>query len=218
MVIVYAGDVCNEVVQNANGRVTAPGHSVHAVDTTYTPRGMRGAAARVIRKLGRTLDMTGARKALLEACLEHAPDVVWVDKGLGIDAATLTKIQRLLPDTSLVHYSPDDMGGKHNQSAWYLESIPVYNLHVTTKSFNVQELYAMGARAVLFVNNAFCPRTHRPILMESSLRKRIGAPVGFIGGFEAERAETVYKLAEKGHSHRGVGRRLERLGQKAPPS
>jgi hypothetical protein len=90
------------------------------------------------------------------------------------------------------------MGGRHNQSLQYLKAIPEYDLHVTTKSYNVAELRSLGARAVLFLNNAYCPKVHRPVPLTSEERRRYGGGVGFIGAFEEERAAAIWFLVTNG--------------------
>lgn len=174
------------------------GHTVVGIDTTYHPRGLQGLMYRMARKAGRLMDAVGANDALIAAVAKHKPSVVWIDKGLSIEARTLRELLHRRPPVKLVHYSLDDMGRKHNQSRQYLEATPAYHLHVTTKSFNVDELRAMGARAVLFVNNAYCPLTHRRQPVNSEDARLLGGPVGFIGAFERERANAIWFLVTNG--------------------
>jgi spore maturation protein CgeB len=56
----------------------------------------------------------------------------------------------------------------------------------------------MGAKDVLFVDNAFDPATHRPIALSPRDRQRHAADVGFVGAYEEERADAMYRLAEAG--------------------
>jgi spore maturation protein CgeB len=71
-------------------------------------------------------------------------------------------------------------------------------LHVTTKSFNIRELNGRGARAVIFVNNAYSAETHRPIKTGPEERITLGGDVGFIGAFEKDRAQSLHFLASHG--------------------
>jgi hypothetical protein len=86
----------------------------------------------------------------------------------------------LLPGALFVTYSGDDMMNPAHQSPRYLQSIDRYELHVTTKSYNVAELAQIGAKDVLFVDNAFDPETHRPIALSAEERARFAADVGFV--------------------------------------
>ena len=85
-----------------------------------------------------------------------------------------------------------------NQSPRYLQSIGRYDLHITNKSYNVAELEQLGAKEVLFVDNAFDPAIHRPIELSREDEARFAAEVGFIGSFEEDRAELMYRLAVAG--------------------
>ncbi len=109
-----------------------------------------------------------------------------------------TTARRSNPAALLVTYSPDDMMNPDNQSAAYLESIPLFDLHVTTKSYNVPELLERGARDAMFVDNAFDPATHRPVQLDEADKRTYSAEVGFIGGFEEDRATEMTYLAENG--------------------
>jgi hypothetical protein len=172
------------------------GHTVEGVDTTWRFTGIRGLALRVLRKTGWAPDPAGANSALLKAVVRRKPDLVWIDKGLSISPQTLKEIRA--QNVTLIHYSPDCMTNRHNQSWQFLKSIPVYNLHVTTKSYNVAERQAMGARKVVFLNNAYCPKMHRPVPVTSDERRRYGGGVGFIGAFEEERAGAIWFLVTNG--------------------
>jgi hypothetical protein len=142
--------------------------------------------------------------------------VVWVDKGLSIAPATLAHLRAQLPDARFVSYSPDDMHNPVNQSPQYLRSVPLYDLHVTTKSYNVAELREIGAREALFVDNAFDPATHRPVSLAPEEEASLAADVGFVGWFEPERAEWLFRLAEAGLRVTVRGPRLAPLREVAP--
>jgi len=199
MVIVYCGELwCGGTCRMRLEALERLGHTVIGVDSAYRPTGPVGFAVRALRKLGYAADPVCVNEALFAAAARHQPEVVWIDKGLTIRPSTLTRVREQRPGVRLVHYSPDDMGGRHNQSWQYLKSVPLYDLHVTTKSFNVPELYAKGARAVLMLNNAYCPHIHRPMHITPTDRTQLGGPVGFIGAFEGERSEAIWFLTQHG--------------------
>ena len=222
MTIVYCGELWHGgTCRMRSDALSTAGHKVVEVDTPYVPAGLMGLAVRALRKLGYALDPSGANEKLLASVGREKPQLVWIDKGMCITSRTLQTIRDLQPNTQTVHYSPDDMGGRHNQTRQYLDGIPLYDLHVTTKSFNVRELYGRGARAVLFVNNAYSADTHRPIEISPEERLSLGGPVGFIGAFEEERAEAMRFLAENGVPVRiwgGWGGGWERWARKHPHS
>ncbi|HEX5043067.1 MAG TPA: glycosyltransferase [Candidatus Polarisedimenticolaceae bacterium] len=153
---------------------------------------------RVGNRLRRPPDVFGANAGLLQAVRAHRAEVLWVDKGRSIRADTLRAARDAAPGIRLVNYSPDDMFNLANQSRQYCRAIPEYDLHVTTKSYNVAELRAAGARDVLFVDNAYEPEVHRPLALTDEERRLYGADVGFVGMYESERADVMLALAQAG--------------------
>lgn len=175
------------------------GHDVVGVDTTPPNRQWEHwLSIRILRRLGYPLDLAGANRQVLSHIERNPFDILWVDKGLTISPKTLLAVKSRYPDCWLVSYSPDDMLNPRNQSRRYLASVPLYDLHVTTKSYNVTELKDLGARDVLFIDNAYDPHTHRPIALTGDEEKHWGADVGFVGGFERERYQMMLALAKVG--------------------
>ena len=153
---------------------------------------------RVANRITPAPDFYAANLRAIWAASRRAFDVIWVDKGLWISPATLDQLRALQPRARFVTYSPDDMLNPANQSPRYLKSIGHYDLHITTKSYNVAELEQLGAKEVLFVDNAFDPSIHRPVALSADDEARCASEVGFVGFFEEERAELMYRLALAG--------------------
>lgn len=182
------------------------GHSVTGIDLTSSRMSrVHHFMYRVSCKLFRMgfnffgpKDVGGKNAAMVKALGEGKWDVIWIDKGMIIEAATLTEARHLQPECRIVGYSPDDMYARHNQSRPFLQSLPLYDVFFTTKSFGVSELKRMGARNVCFVQNAYDSSLHRPIALSSSDRRDLGAPVGFIGAAEDSRGRSVAFLADNG--------------------
>lgn len=152
----------------------------------------------VAKRIGHGIDWGGLNQRLLNAVISQRPQVVWIDKGVFISGDTLQSIRSHEPRSKIVHYSLDDMSGRHNRSRQYVSAIPYYDLHVTTKSFGVAELRQEGARDVILLDNAFCPEIHQPRQVSDREREELGGPVGFIGTFERDRAEALSWIASKG--------------------
>lgn len=125
-------------------------------------------------------------------------DVVWIDKGLFVSKTTLKKIKNTNAKTLIIGYSPDDMSQRHNQSLNFTKSLPYYDYFVTTKSYIIEDLKKMGAKAVLFVDNAYEDTFHFPQIVTEIEKEKFGGDVGFIGSWEQERANSILYLAKNG--------------------
>ncbi len=162
-------------------------------------RGVAGLAVRAAWKLGfgwcpedidrRTRDPELAR-----------PDVVFVEKANPIAPWTLSRLRTRWPDAKLVAFSEDDMFARHNRTHQYRLGLPQFDLVVTTKSYNADpnELPALGAKRVLFVDKSYDPLLHRPLAITDADRARIGGQVVFVGTFEGPRAQSMLRLAHEG--------------------
>lgn len=196
--IVYVGDTLEGCTSGMRlEALRSLGHRVHAVARTHPIEGpITRFRSRALWKLGHPRDR-GLNQAILAALAQSMPEVLWCDRPVDIKPATLRAAKDLHPSMKIVSYSGDDMMQSHNQSVFYLRSIPLYDLHVTTKSYNVAELTDIGAKRVLFVNNAFSAQVHFPMQLSVEDKLKYGGPVGFVGTYERERAEMLVALAKE---------------------
>lgn len=150
-------------------------------------------------------------KSIIEAIDKNNFDIVWIDKGVFIEADTLKYIKRQQPKCIIIGYSPDNMAERHNQSQLFLESLPCYDYYITTKSYTIQRLKEMGCKNVFFVNNAYEESFHHPYSLTNEEKKKLGGVVGFIGAWEKERCRSIVYLAQHGIPVRvwGGGRWLQ---------
>jgi hypothetical protein len=126
------------------------------------------------------------------------PDVLWIDKGLTVCPSTLDILRLRWPDAIFLNYSGDDMFNPRNQTPEWRASLPLFDLHATTKSFNVPELLAAGARAALFIDKGYSPEIHHPRVVTPAVRERFGGDVGFVGWPEGAREQSIRHLARNG--------------------
>jgi spore maturation protein CgeB len=188
------------------------GHQTTPVDThpESVIRWEATVAYRAWRRLFGPLDFARASRAILRKLRTDRFDLLWLDKTLTIPAATLRKAKSLQPDCRIIGYSPDDMHARHNQSRRFLEQLPLYDLYVTTKSYGVRELRALGCPKVEFVGNAFDPQIHRPMELTAEDHRKYDSEVGFIGSYEPDRAECLGFLADCGVKLRIIGNYWDR--------
>jgi len=195
--ILYVGEPRGTSRQRAEA-LRQLGHRVRHVPAGPPVGSWRFLPWRVGDRLGRPPDLLGANREIRRAVAREPLDVLWIDKGRSVFPATLRRVRELSPATKILYYSPDDQMNPSNQSAAWRASVALYDLHVTTKSYNVAELRALGARDVLFVDNAFDPEMHRPVDLTPEDERRYRADVGFVGHFERERADTMDRLTREG--------------------
>ncbi|MDJ0849932.1 MAG: glycosyltransferase [Myxococcota bacterium] len=196
--ILYSGPFAGTSLQRARALAELGHDVVHVPSGIPRMTTLRYQLYRVANRIRARPDVFGTNRALRRQARRRPADVVWIDKGLSVQPSTLRALRALCPEARLVAYSPDDMMNPSNQSPAWLEGVPLYDVHVTTKSYNVAELEGLGARRVLFVDNAYDPATHRPLELSTAESERLGADVGFVGQFEQERAEWLRRLAEAG--------------------
>ncbi len=179
---------------------------VHATLRASLPPG-RHFLERVRRRLRGPRDWTGANEKILEWMARAPFDVLWIDKGLTINADTLRAVKARQPGCKILGFSPDDMYQRHNQSPQFLRHLPLYDFFFTTKTFGVTELQSIGCPRVAFQQNGYDPDTHRPLTLSDEERARYGGAVGFVGSWESQRASSILRLAEAGVPVRVWGQR-----------
>lgn len=143
-------------------------------------------------------DLLGANRALRKTLDRESFDLLWVDKGRSLKPRLLRTARQRAPGMRMVSYSPDDMTRRYHSSIRYRASLPVFDLVVTTKSYIVDDLQALGARSVLFAGNAYAPNIHRFLDLSATDRESFACDVGFVGTFEEDRAQLMLQLAQAG--------------------
>lgn len=139
------------------------------------------------------LDLVGTNKKIINLDFGDG-DVIIIDKGLTIKPKTLKILKHRNKSIKIVSYSPDDMMNPDNQSVQYLSCFQYYDIHFTTKSYNVDELKSIGAKKVLFVNNSFSEIFHSRFNFHNTL---YNYDISFIGSYEEQRFESLKKIFRK---------------------
>ena len=125
-------------------------------------------------------------------------DIIWIDKGLTVLPSTLKKIKEIHPQTILVNFSPDNMMERPWQSKQYIDCIPLYDYHITTKSFIIDDFYKRNAKNVILVNKTFQTDFHFPRKLNQTEQNILKADIGFVGTWERERCESILYLVDHG--------------------
>jgi spore maturation protein CgeB len=206
--LLNAGNTCSmrkEALERA-------GHSVTTLDLTPSVAkrdALTRLAYRAAWRFGWALDIDRCNERLMDLALEIRPEVIWVDKGVVITPSTLRQLTRELQRTRLVHYNPDDPFGGFGYAGWrtFIRAIREYDVHIVPRRANVEEYRRHGARHVFQAMPAwgYAEDIHRPVPRTPDAEQRFGADVGFVGSFEADRAQAMLELARKDVQVRIVG-------------
>ncbi|CRI68140.1 conserved hypothetical protein [Thiocapsa sp. KS1] len=181
------------------------GCTVDVIDSTLSgavdSRFLRYRLANRLFRIGlpiRVPDLNHIGSRLLSAMARQRYDLLWLERVLTLAPTVLSKLRDNYPETLIVGFSPDDMASRHNQTQQFLHSLPLYDIYLTTKTYNIQELQSLGCPGAMFIGNGYDPGTFRPLQIEAEDEQRLGGDVGFIGSYEAERAEMLQFLASQG--------------------
>lgn len=178
------------------------GHQVHLVPTTPEGGNCERKPSLLYRALYRLRlppDLAGTNAALT-ALDARAFDLALFDNARTVRRRTLEALKARHPGLPLVWFCEDDMMNPRHRTRWVAGAIALFDLWVTTKSYNAEpeELPSLGARRILFVDNAYDPALHRPLEVSAGERDRFGADISFIGTCEAPRAASLLHLARSG--------------------
>lgn len=125
----------------------------------------------------------------------YQPDVVWIDQGINISNKALQKIKDIT-SALLVHYTPDTLNAPGWKNRCFLNAVSQYDLCITTKEFDIESYYKMGARNVLLTSKYFHPKIHRPLKLNTDDLKKYSCDVVFVGTRMEERARSICNLME----------------------
>lgn len=131
---------------------------------------------------------------IIDAVKTSRPDLLWIEKGWFVWPSTLRRVRSLGAHRAVL-YSPDNYFIRQNTSRHLQRGLPLYDLVVTTKTFNVEPLQQCGARKVLLSGNAFSPDVHAPAELSQAEHQRFGCDVSFVGRWEPERERWLEAIA-----------------------
>lgn len=151
---------------------------------------------RVARRLVPRLDsnIRHLNAAFLAMTKRLAPDIILVVKGAYLWPETLSAV-RQRTKAVLVNYFPDDPFNPRASNQWILDSIPLYDLFVSTVPAAKDDLHRRGARSVLVLPFGYKPSVHyveRPQAPEE--QQTFLSDVVFAGDRDEERAAYVGEL------------------------
>lgn len=180
------------------------GCATKVLDTTRINRPKKLSIDRAINRLtGAPRDklIRELHNDLIRAIDSFRPDIAFAFKAVAYDISPVFQFR----DVVTVHYHPDDSANPYNRSAAYDLNEPKFDLHVTTKTFNVSELQRRGAHDVLYVPCAYDPDWHFRVPVQWHSRPYLA---GFVGNRRKDRDQTLTDLSNQ------LGKQLVIAGEK----
>jgi hypothetical protein len=124
----------------------------------------------------------------------HRPQILWVDRGIWIYPETL-RCARRAGVSLLVHYSPDPMFVVHD-TRHLRASVPLYDVCITPKEYELTTYAHHGARRTMLVPTAYDPKQHHPVPAdEGATLAPFASDVCFIGHYEPSYEAILAALA-----------------------
>jgi spore maturation protein CgeB len=130
-------------------------------------------------------------RSLLESARRLPPDVVLATKAAYVSPATLAAIKDET-GACLVNYATDDPFNPAVNTRNLIDSIPLYDLYLSTKRAVIPDIRKAGCKDVAYLPFAYKPSVHfpeRPVSAEE--RRRFQSEVVFIGGCDNDRVPLV---------------------------
>jgi spore maturation protein CgeB len=137
------------------------GHRVMPLNAfEYEPR--NPFVQKVVFRLAAGPSVNRLNRDLLRMAEREQPDLVWTDKLLGMQPATLMNLREM--GIATVSYMIDNPFGRRGDPGWrlYMKDIPFYDLHVVQRDANIADYKARGARDVIKIQTAYEPTIHFP--------------------------------------------------------
>jgi len=172
------------------------GHEVVPLDTDRFASGNR-----LLGKIGFLLaagpSVARLNREVLRLVQKHKPDLLWADKVLQLQPATVLRCRALGIQT--VCYMIDNAFGPRRDSGLrlYRKAIPCFDLHCTQRDVSVADLKRHGARDVIKIQTAYDRLAHYPPPDGWADANR-DRGVSFIGSPYDDRAQFLNRLSQAG--------------------
>lgn len=123
-------------------------------------------------------------------------DLIWMEKALYVHGVTIEKIREQVK-CPIVQFTPDialNIDGTQ-KSPVYIAAIPAYDAIMTTKDFEIERYWDLGARRVIYFEQAV---SHRRFYPRTDLLPAHKADVGFIGHSERHYKSVLRSISAAG--------------------
>ena len=120
---------------------------------------------------------------------------VWIDKSVWLFPKTLTALA--IPGRRLIHFAGDPMI-LFNRTRHFISSIPSFDVHVTTKEYELDAYRRLGARRVIHLLHGYDAELFGPRDVQPGDQARFGSDVCFVGRCEPHYRRLVAAASETG--------------------
>lgn len=205
----WEGGTC---LERTRALVASGWNVVHFDTTPYLRRGNRIRAGLQHRLLWGP-DVARFNHDVLKAARAAGRlDVIWVDKGRWLHASVLDELKRLTRAFA-VHYTPDPAFTVHS-SRHFNACLPLYDLCVTTKRYELETYRRKGVNQVLFTWKGIDDRFQRIAACGRFEARPLDAV--FVGHAEPHYVATLESVRSVTKSLRVHGPGWERLARRQP--
>lgn len=195
--IVYTGGIHTPYLSACKLRMEIlqdMGHDVmEHCDVPYYQKGRL--LGRVFRRMLWGPPLWRYNKDLLAVVEKHQPDVVWIDKGRWVFPSTVRTIQQ--SGAKVVVYTQDS-AIFFNQSRWFEQSIPLFDLVVTTKPYELEAFRQRGVRELMHKPPIYFAGLNVPPEPTPEEIRKFTCDVVFIGTFTPGRDKYLLPLVKSG--------------------
>jgi spore maturation protein CgeB len=193
--------------------VAAMGHEVHPHDMMRRTEGANRVELSLMGRYQWGPRMDQANRVVLEDARTKDFDIVWVDKGTWLYPEVLSELRERSNRCLAIHYTPDSQVFD-NRTRHYLKAIKTYDLHVTTKPFEVEPLRKLGAKDVLLVLQGYGAKFEQAT--PEMARAELASDVCFIGHCQSHYRQIAREVSKTDHDFRIWGQNWPRWARLSP--
>lgn len=157
-------------------------------------------ASRVVQSVAWRLNAGPMVSAINRAVWQEANGLqgitlIWIDKGVWIYPETIQHLKEAT-GAQVLHYTPDSQI-VIQRSRHFISSIPLYDVLVTTKEWEVDSYKELGAKRVLLTYQGYDSRFY-PRMVSEPERSQYDSDVCFIGHTQPHYAQRLKALSTTG--------------------
>ena len=172
------------------------GHCIIPFDTDPYVRYGNRIAISLTHRLNWGPALWSLNQELIKFARDYEYDLVWVSKGIWIYPNTLEAIGKK-DKAILVHYTPDPAIVFH-RTRHFIKSIPIYDVLITSKRWEVDKYRQYGAKRVIFMPQAVNLNLFKPYDVSGEEYDKLRSDVCFVGHCESHYCKQVKAVFETG--------------------